>query len=145
MLLNRANLWQATTMGLGVGAATFLLIGLPTAVVPSPFFGRSVPVRPQDYLFLGITTLLAALLGATYAFPSTCPLQEGKLTAGGFLSFLAVGCPVCNKVAVLALGASGALTYFAPIQPFLAAASMVLLGYALFLRMRSIGVLRRLS
>ena len=33
------------------------------------------------------------------------------------LAFLAVGCPLCNKVVVLLLGASGALTYFEPIQP----------------------------
>lgn len=96
-----------------------------------------LPTRPRDYLFLALTVLLSGLLGATYAFPAACPLQEGKLTAGGFLSFLAVGCPVCNKLVLLALGTSGAMRYFEPAQPLLAVAGLALLGYALFVRLRA--------
>jgi hypothetical protein len=51
--------------------------------------------------------------------------------AGAFLSFLAVGCPVCNKIALVALGYSGALQYFAPVQPYLALIGVGLLMYAL--------------
>ncbi len=36
----------------------------------------------------------------------------------------AIGCPVCNKLVVLALGFSGALAYFEPIQPALALAGL---------------------
>ena len=43
---------------------------------------------------------------------------------GGALTFFAVGCPVCNKLVVLALGFSGALTYFAPLQPALGIAAL---------------------
>ena len=43
----------------------------------------------------------------------------------------AISCPVCNKLVVLALGTSGALTYFAPIQPLLGFLSVGLLLYAL--------------
>ena len=139
----RENLWRAVAFGLGVGGATFLLIGLPTAVIPSPIFGRQIPVRPEDYVFLALTALLSAVLGATYAFPASCSLQEGKLTAGGVLAFLAIGCPFCNKIAVLLLGFSGALAWFAPLQPILAIASLVLLVVAVRLRLRSIGAFRR--
>ena len=45
----------------------------------------------------------------------------------------AVGCPVCNKLVLLALGASGAVSWFAPIQPFLAIASVVLMAVAMVL------------
>jgi len=115
-----------------------LVIGVPTAVIANPWFTRMTPTRPQDYIFLGITVLLAAVLGATYTLPAACSLQEGKLTSGGFLSFLAVGCPICNKVVVLLLGVSGALAYFEPFQPVLALGSLLLLGYAVFLRLRAI-------
>jgi hypothetical protein len=47
------------------------------------------------------------------------------------LSVLAIGCPVCNKLVVLALGVGGALTYFAPVQPILGFLSVGLLAYAL--------------
>jgi hypothetical protein len=38
----------------------------------------------------------------------------------------AVGCPVCNKLVVLALGFSGAMTYFTPLQPILGVGALVL-------------------
>lgn len=47
----------------------------------------------------------------------------------------AVGCPVCNKLVVLALGLGGAMTYFAPVQPFLGLISTGLLLYGLRLRL----------
>jgi hypothetical protein len=51
------------------------------------------------------------------------------------LSFFAVGCPVCNKVVLLALGASGAVTWFAPLQPLLALVSVAGLAWALRTRL----------
>jgi hypothetical protein len=53
------------------------------------------------------------------------------------VSFFAVGCPVCNKLVLLALGASGAVTWFAPLQPFLALVSIGLLVVALRVRIRN--------
>ena len=132
------TVWKAMTMGLGLGTLTLLIAGIPTAVIPTPWFTRMLPVRPQDYLFLGITAILAAALGATFAFPASCSLQQAKVGAGTYLSVLAVGCPICNKVVVLLLGVSGALTIFQPLQPVLALAAMALLGYALFLRVRAV-------
>lgn len=129
---------RAAFYGIGAGIATALLIGIPTVLIPNPIFDRMVPVRPQDYVFLAITVALTAILAASYALPAACSLQDGKLAAGGFLSFLAVGCPVCNKVVVLAIGATGAMNYFAPLQPLLALASTFLLGYAIWIRFRSV-------
>lgn len=56
--------------------------------------------------------------------------------AGAFLAWFAVGCPVCNKFALLALGYSGAITWFAPFQPVLAVLALVLTGVALIVRLR---------
>lgn len=102
-----------------------------------------IPTRPQDYVFLSISVVLAAALGATYTLPTRCPVQPGRLAASGYLSVLAVGCPICNKVVVLLLGVSGALTYFQPLQPLLALGSMALLGYALVRRLRAVGMAAR--
>ena len=137
MLMMGRTPWRVGLYALGTGIVTLLVIGLPTAVIPNAFFTRMIPTRPQDYLLLGITVLLAAALGATYAFPAVCSVQ-GRLTAGGFLSFLAVGCPICNKVVVLLLGMGGALTYFQPIQPLLGLISIALLGFGLYLRVRAV-------
>lgn len=126
----------------GVAGTTFTLlaIGIPTDVIPNPIFTRMLPVRPQDYVFLIVTALLGGLLAASYALPqaNTCSTQQGKTTLGGFLSFFAIGCPTCNKIVVLLLGAGGAVRIFEPIQPLLAVASMALLAVAVWVRWRPV-------
>src|SRR5690625_813225 len=56
--------------------------------------------------------------------------------AGGVLAWFAVGCPVCNKIALLAVGYAGAITYFTLIQPFLAVGAMALTVVAVVARLR---------
>ncbi len=56
--------------------------------------------------------------------------------ASGLAAFLAIGCPVCNKVALVLLGASGALSIWAPLQPIIGLASVALLAAALAWRLR---------
>ena len=63
------------------------------------------------------------------------PARAGGV--GGLLAFFAVGCPVCNKLVLLALGTTGAMELFAPVQPLLALASVVLLAVALRSRLRN--------
>jgi len=124
-----------------LGAAfAALTIGIPTDVIPNSFFGRMTPVRVQDYVFLIATALLAGILAASYALPQTraCSTAQGRTTLGGLLSFLAIGCPTCNKIVVLLLGASGALTVFEPLQPLLALASFALLLLAIWIRWRPV-------
>lgn len=128
--------WAAAVAG---AVATVLVVGVPTVLVPNPVFGREVPVTGWAWPVLLVTAVLAGLLGATYvrlAVEVAEPDRPSRLgAAGGFLAYLAVGCPVCNKLALLALGYTGALRWFAPVQPYLAVAGIGLLGYALLRRL----------
>ncbi len=47
-----------------------------------------------------------------------------------------MGCPVCNKLVLLALGYTGAIQFFEPVQPYLAAGAIALLAWALAARVR---------
>ncbi len=138
MRWRRQTFWRALALAIGLGAGAILIAGIPTDVVPTPRFTQMRPVRPQDDLFLGLTALLAASLGARYALPVAYPWQEGKLTASGFLSVLAIGCPICNHAVVFLLGVGGVLTYFAPLQPVFGLGALTLLGSALLPRLRAI-------
>ncbi|MEX0847318.1 MAG: hypothetical protein WD023_06020 [Ilumatobacteraceae bacterium] len=140
--------WPARRWLVAGGAAvgTALLIGLPTDVIPNPVFGRPVPVTWWSYPVLVVTAVLAGLVVATYvrdpatADPTTADLAEPTprtASVGGLLSFFAVGCPVCNKIVIVALGTTGARRWFEPVQPLLAAASIVLLAWALRSRLRA--------
>jgi hypothetical protein len=114
-----------------------VVVGVPTGVIPTPLYTRMTPVLWWNYPVLAISAILLGLTAATYLRRL---VQEGEhsgtvATGGGLLSLLAIGCPVCNKLVVLAIGASGALRWFAPVQPILAVASLAMLGAALWTRL----------
>lgn len=144
--------WSARRWVVAVlaGLGTFLALGLTTAVIANPVFGRSIAPAPWATEVLVATSVLAGLLAATYVrndgpalVRTVAPLDPapGERLArvgsvGGLLALFAIGCPVCNKLVLLALGASGAVSAFAPVQPYLAAAGLVLLAGALVVRLR---------
>jgi hypothetical protein len=146
-----ARRWGAAALGtLGVA----LLTGLPTVMVPNPVFTRMVPVTGWNRPVWIVTSVLAGLLLATYVRDDTVPDDGSAGTAqdaavdeldapsrrgsvAGVLSYLAIGCPVCNKLVVVALGTSGAMSWFAPLQPLLAVVSIGLLAWALRTRLRT--------
>lgn len=141
--------------------ASLLAFGLAAAIIPNPAFGRQVPPEPFAIVVWLVSAPLMGLLGATYSAPAPSgPVAESVLlavrpaagvarrdgvagrdgtaigTAASFGAFLAIGCPVCNKIALVLLGASGAMTIFAPLQPVIGAASLALLAGTLAWRFR---------
>lgn len=129
-------LWSAKRwiVAISTAIATALIISLPTAVIENPVFGRDVEVTSWSIPVVLITSVISGLILATYVKNDTSVDEEKSIKIGGagaFFSFLAVGCPVCNKIALIALGYSGALQYFAPLQPYMAALGVGLLIYAL--------------
>lgn len=120
----------------GTALVTFLLLGLSTAVIPNPVFGRSV--APTDWAMevLVATSVLTGLLTATYVATGRTEGLDKKGTVGALLSYFAIGCPVCNKLVLIALGTTGAMQFFAPIQPYLAVAGLGVLTWALLVRLR---------
>jgi len=123
----------------GAATVTALVIGLPTDVIPNPIFGRPVAVTWWSIPILIVTSVLAGLLFATYVKDEQTTDQVDRPArvggAAGLLSFFAIGCPVCNKLVVVALGTTGAMKWFEPIQPLLAVVSVGLLAVALQRRM----------
>ena len=121
------------------GLVVAALVALPTAVIPNPIFGRAIDVTWWSYPVVILSGILGGLLIATYIRePGAEEIDKAAKvgTVGGFLAFFAVGCPVCNKLVLLALGTSGAMTWFAPVQPFLAVASVIVMAWALRIRLR---------
>ena len=133
-----------------VSLGTLLVLGLPTAVIANPVFGRTIAPTPWAMNVLIATSILAGLLTATYvrndgpapirsrSVPDVVPGPRSARSGavGGLLAYLAIGCPVCNKVVLIALGATGAVRIFAPVQPYLAAAGLLALAWALVVRLR---------
>ncbi|WP_269938086.1 hypothetical protein [Arthrobacter sp. HY1533] len=120
----------------GVAALVYVVVAIPTDLIPNPYFGREIPPTWWSHAALAATALLTGLLVATYvASPITRTGATNKSgLLGSVLAFFAVGCPVCNKLVLLALGTTGAMKFFEPVQPLLALLSVGLLGWALLRR-----------
>ena len=131
-------------VALAGAVAVGLAVAVPTAVIPTPVFGRAVAVTWWSYPTVTLSAVLGGLLVATYVSATSGSGQapDAQDTSsrlgliGGLVTFFAVGCPVCNKLVLIALGASGAMSWFAPIQPVLAAGSVVLMAVAVHTRLR---------
>lgn len=122
--------------------ATVVLVAIPTALIPTPWFGRDIAPTFWAWPVLLITAALSGLVAATYVARKDTGSQEDRRSgvggaAGAFLTFFAVGCPVCNKLALLALGYAGALQYFEPLQPFFAVGAIALLVFAFVGRVKN--------
>lgn len=149
------RLWTGRQVLIAAATALIfaLLVGLVTVLIPNPWFAREIDTVWWNYPVWILTAIGAGMLTATYVrprrpaadaeagFPEDADTPSARRSArmgiaGGVLSWFAVGCPVCNKLALLALGYSGAITWFAPVQPFLALAAMLLTAVALVWRLR---------
>lgn len=138
--------WSARHWLVAAGStvAYALLIAIPTDLIDTPVFGREIPPTWWSWPALVVSSVLAGLLTATYVADPSAASSGDEATdrsakggyVGGFLTFFAVGCPVCNKLVLLALGTSGALTWFEPVQPVLSLAAIAVLVWALRTRLR---------
>lgn len=114
--------------------ALFFLFGVPTAMIPNPFFIRMTPVSWYDWLVLILTSLLAGTYIGLYYYKKQQQTTKAACTAtsGTFLGFFSYGCAICNKLLVFLLGFTGVITYFMPVQPYIGVLSIFLLSYGLF-------------
>lgn len=141
------QLWSTRQWVIGVvgGFILSVVVSIPTDVIPNPYFTRSMAVTWWSYPVVIATGVLGALLVGSYVRNDDVPSARDEQLErssrlgliGATLSFFAIGCPVCNKLVLLALGASGTMTWFAPFQPVLAIASVVLMAIAVRMRLRN--------
>lgn len=152
-------------VAIAAAGASVLVIGLSTVLIPNSFFSRDIPPEWWDYPVWILMSVLLGLLIATYVREPGAQVASSRGnkqvvdadaeavdgeevddrserrgrnfgTVGGMLGWFAVGCPVCNKIALLVLGYTGALTYFAPLQPVLAVLGVILLLAAVIVRLK---------
>lgn len=121
--------------GAVVTVAAFVGFGLLTDLIRNPIWVRMVPRTPLDYAFLGVTSLLAGAYVVQRDLLSEVPGDACAYggTIGGFLAF---GCPICNKLLLLAFSSSAIMTYFDPLRPLLGFLSVALFAGVVVYRQR---------
>ena len=154
----RAAICDRRLLGWAAGWTVVVLVvfGLVAAIIPNPVFGRGIPPAPFAVaVWLGSAPLMGLVLATYTAGPAAAPAagtagtresaaltpgptERGSTfgTLGGLAAFVAIGCPTCNKIALLLLGAGGAVNVFGPLQPVIGATSLALLAGTLIWRLR---------
>ncbi len=136
-----ARRWVAAVLG---GGITGLVMGVPTGIVRTSFYVRMTPVTWWDYPIWALSAVLVGLTVATYvrvgAVPRTGPDPARRTMGATLLATLAIGCPICNKLVVVLIGVSGALSFWAPLQPVLGVVSVGVLAAGLAVRLRGAAV-----
>lgn len=150
---------RQTLIAIASAILVAVVLGVATVLIPNSLFTRDIPPVWWNYPVWLFTAAMTGLLIGTYVRPhgrgaapttqvevsehtqSASTSREERRTGrfaitGGVLAWFAVGCPVCNKIALIALGYTGALTWFAPFQPVLALAALVLSTVAVVWRLR---------
>lgn len=129
-------------VALGATAAFVLIVAVPTDLIDTPVFGREIPPTWWAWPSLLVSSALGGMLTATYVRAPSQPDHSSSRRGGwigGLLTYFAVGCPVCNKLVLVALGSAGAITWFEPVQPVLQGVAVLILLWAL--RSRLLGEL----
>lgn len=140
LALPRLVHWNWARAGFA-GILSVAAITVPTDLIDTSWFSRMTPVRPWDYVLAALAVVLTVVAAGLGRSGSRCPRPRGEtntvgagpMAATGTVA-LAVGCPLCNKLVVAGLGVSGALEFWAPVQPVLGAVAVLLLGSAVVLR-----------
>ena len=129
-----ARRWVAALLGATVAA---LVVAIPTGIIHTAFYVRMTPVLWWNYPVWIATAVLSGLILATYVSTGLASSVSSRVgVSANALSLLAVGCPICNKLVVVAVGVSGALDLWAPVQPVIGVMSVGVLVWALRLRIR---------
>jgi len=132
-------MFRVVAAGVLGALATAVVMGVPTDVVPNPWFERKLASTPFDVVVLIALSLLAGALAMTYAVPAAAGANGRRAgISSGILGWFAISCPACNKIVVVLLGASGATGWFAAVQPALGAGAVGLAVAALAARVRTI-------
>ena len=117
-------------VGAAVALVTLLVVAIPTDLIANPVFTRQVPAPAWAWPVAVLTAVLAGVLVALPR-PASCRPATRTGVVGAGLAYLAVGCPTCNHLVMLALGTSGTLAWFAPVQPYLALVGLAVLAGAI--------------
>lgn len=128
-------------VGIGVifSFAAFLLYGIPTALIPNPFFKRMTVTTRLDIILLILTAiLLGSYLSLYFYSKKKSKASNIAATTGGFAGIFAFSCPLCSVLLVSLFGSSLLLTYFEPIRPLIGVFTIGILGSAIYFKANSL-------
>lgn len=116
----------------------FLILGIPTALIPTGFYKRMTPPTIIDYSILSIVSILIGANASVYFYKKFGQKNGLAALGSGFLGFFAISCPICVSFLVAIFGTAFMLAYYDPIRPLLGAISIVVLSATLLFNLKNL-------
>lgn len=124
-------------LGILSAIGLFFAFGILTDLIPNPWFTRMIGKNSLDYVFLiSSSSIVGAYIGVHFYKKNAAKKCNAATYSGGIGSFLAFGCPICNKLLVLLFGTAALMAYLEPYRPILGFGSVALAGGALYWRVK---------
>ncbi len=129
---------KSVMIGILSGLATFLIFGIPTALIPTGIYIRMIEATLLDYYFFLLSSVLIGVYVGLWHHNKYNSRQSGNISVlgGGVSSFLAVSCPICNVILVSLIGVSSVMVFIEPLRPVIGIIGIALLGIAVYYKYR---------
>jgi len=124
-----AKQWLA---GIAVALGMFALLGTVAALWENPIFIRMIPADGWETGLLAILSVISGL----YVVIRRPFCSNKAANTGGIVGFIAVACPICNKILMLVFGGELLLSYFDPIRIHVALIGVILTLWAVSVEWR---------
>lgn len=137
--MNKKKIIKYVILGIAFSVAAFLLYGIPTAIIPNPYFKRMTVTNMLDLTLLILTAVLLGSYLSLHLYSKKQSKSSNIAAAtGGFTGIFAFSCPLCNVLLVSLFGSSLLLTYFEPIRPLFGIFTVGILGSAIYFKASSL-------
>jgi H+/Cl- antiporter ClcA len=116
----------------------FLLLGIPTGLIPTNFFNRMLAPEMLDYILLGLTSVLAgAYIAYSFYLKSLSEAKSDYAALGGTIAgILAFACPICNALLVAIFGSTALLVFFEPYRHYFGLLTILLFVLAFYFKIK---------
>ena len=121
-------------IAIGFSLLFFLILGIPTALVPTSFFARMIPPTIIDYVLLVLTAAMAGSYASYSLYVKNRTEEKSTYVAlgGVFSGVFSFGCPICNTLLVMIFGSTALLVYFEPYRYHLSLITIGLFALAFY-------------
>lgn len=132
------NKLKYALIALSLSLLFFIILGIPTALIPTWFFKRMIIPNVIDYILLGFTSILAGSYISYSIYVKKPKAEKGNYAAlgGVFTGIFSFGCSICNVLLVSIFSTTTLLVFFEPYRHYLGLITITLFAFAFYFKVK---------
>jgi hypothetical protein len=126
-------------LSIGISASILFMVftGITTVIIPNSRYIRMTPIALWDYIVYALTGILLGIFVGVYYYKRRTSINcANSATIGTVFGLFTYGCSLCNALLMSVIGATGIITYFEPVRPWLGLVGILLLFSAIFYQVK---------